>query len=177
VSFKWRQYSLDERSTSFSFNPEPKEGQGFYLKYHPNDVAYMQQALNIAKLGQSAVGLDPMVGAIYVRHNRILAQGFHRALFSLHAEFAAFAEKEVDVQGSTLYVTLEPCAHDDYFPSCAQFVIRKGIQKVVIASLDPNPIENGDGVKLLLNAGIDVITGVLDQENQWLNRHYFERFK
>jgi diaminohydroxyphosphoribosylaminopyrimidine deaminase/5-amino-6-(5-phosphoribosylamino)uracil reductase len=76
-----------------------------------------------------------------------------------------------------LYVTLEPCAHDDYFPSCAQFVIRKQVKKVVISSLDPNPIENGDGVKALKAAGIEVITGILDLENRQLNHHYFERFK
>jgi diaminohydroxyphosphoribosylaminopyrimidine deaminase/5-amino-6-(5-phosphoribosylamino)uracil reductase len=127
--------------------------------------------------GEGKVGQDPMVGAVYVHNQTIIAEGWHRALFSLHAEFSAFLERDIDVSGSTLYVTLEPCAHDDYFPSCAQFVIRKQVKKVVISSLDPNPIENGDGVKALKAAGIEVITGILDSENRQLNRHYFERFK
>jgi diaminohydroxyphosphoribosylaminopyrimidine deaminase/5-amino-6-(5-phosphoribosylamino)uracil reductase len=137
----------------------------------------MQHALALAKQGEGKVGQDPMVGAVYVHNQTIIAEGWHRTLFSLHAEFSAFLERDIDVSGSTLYVTLEPCAHDDYFPSCAQFVIRKQVKKVVISSLDPNPIENGDGVKALKAAGIEVITGILDSENRQLNRHYFERFK
>ncbi|MGA0097826.1 MAG: riboflavin biosynthesis protein RibD, partial [Bacilli bacterium] len=106
----------------------------------------------------------------------IITKGYHEKLYGLHAEFSAFKNQDFDVKGSTVYVTLEPCAHDDYFPSCAQFLIRKQVKKVVIASLDPNPIENGDGVKLLQAAGITVVTGVLDAENRLINKAYFERF-
>ena len=118
-----------------------------------------------------------MVGAVYVKNQQIITKGFHGKLLGLHAEFDAFKDQEFDVKGATLYVTLEPCAHDDYFPSCAQFVIRKGIKKVFVASLDPNPIENGDGVRMLQEAGIEVITGLMDEENRALNQLYFERFK
>ena len=137
----------------------------------------MRQALMLAALGKNLVGDGPMVGAVYVKNQHIITKGFHQQQFGLHAEFDAFKNQDYDVNGATLYVTLEPCAHDDYFPSCAQFVIRKGIKKVYIASLDPNPIENGDGVRLLEDAGIEVITGLMDEENRLLNERYFERFK
>jgi diaminohydroxyphosphoribosylaminopyrimidine deaminase/5-amino-6-(5-phosphoribosylamino)uracil reductase len=137
----------------------------------------MRQALMLAALGKNLVGDGPMVGAVYVKNQHIITKGFHQQQYGLHAEFDAFKNQDYDVNGATLYVTLEPCAHDDYFPSCAQFVIRKGIKKVYIASLDPNPIENGDGVRLLQDAGIEVITGLMDEENRLLNERYFERFK
>jgi diaminohydroxyphosphoribosylaminopyrimidine deaminase/5-amino-6-(5-phosphoribosylamino)uracil reductase len=137
----------------------------------------MRQALLLASLAEKQVGHDPMVGAIYVKNQKIIAKGYHRKLFGLHAEFDAFKDQDFDVRGATLYVTLEPCAHDDYYPSCASFVIRKGVKKVVIASLDPNPIENGDGVDALTKAGIIVLKGILEDENRKLNQAYFERFK
>jgi diaminohydroxyphosphoribosylaminopyrimidine deaminase/5-amino-6-(5-phosphoribosylamino)uracil reductase len=141
------------------------------------DVDFMRQALMLAALGKDRVGNGPMVGAVYVKNQQIITKGFHQQQYGLHAEFDAFKMQDFDVKGATLYVTLEPCAHDDYFPSCAHFVIRKGIKKVVIASLDPNPIENGDGVRFLQQAGIDVVTGLMDEENRTLNQPYFERFK
>jgi diaminohydroxyphosphoribosylaminopyrimidine deaminase/5-amino-6-(5-phosphoribosylamino)uracil reductase len=137
----------------------------------------MRQALMLAALGKNLIGDGPMVGAVYVKKQHIITKGFHQQQYGLHAEFDAFKNQDYDVNGATLYVTLEPCAHDDYFPSCAQFVIRKGIKKVYVASLDPNPIENGDGVRLLQDAGIEVITGLMDEENRILNQRYFERFK
>jgi diaminohydroxyphosphoribosylaminopyrimidine deaminase/5-amino-6-(5-phosphoribosylamino)uracil reductase len=137
----------------------------------------MRQALMLAALGKNLIGDGPMVGAVYVKNQHIITKGFHQQQYGLHAEFDAFKNQDYDVNGATLYVTLEPCAHDDYFPSCAQFVIRKGIKKVYIASLDPNPIENGDGVRLLEDAGIEVITGLMDEDNRVLNERYFERFK
>jgi diaminohydroxyphosphoribosylaminopyrimidine deaminase/5-amino-6-(5-phosphoribosylamino)uracil reductase len=137
----------------------------------------MRQALMLAALGKNLIGDGPMVGAVYVKNQHIITKGFHQQQYGLHAEFDAFKNQDYDVNGATLYVTLEPCAHDDYFPSCAQFVIRKGIKKVYVASLDPNPIENGDGVRLLQDAGIEVITGLMDEENRILNQRYFERFK
>jgi diaminohydroxyphosphoribosylaminopyrimidine deaminase/5-amino-6-(5-phosphoribosylamino)uracil reductase len=158
-------------------NPElTNKGQGFSLKKR-TDMDLMRQALMLAALGKDQVGHGPMVGAVYVKNQQIITKGFHQKLLGLHAEFDAFKTQDFDVKGATLYVTLEPCAHDDYFPSCAQFVIRKGIKKVFVASLDPNPIENGDGVRMLQEAGIDVVTGLMDEENRALNQLYFERFK
>jgi diaminohydroxyphosphoribosylaminopyrimidine deaminase/5-amino-6-(5-phosphoribosylamino)uracil reductase len=176
VQFKWRPYSLDERRCAFSLcTLNLLKGQGFYLK-RKSDIDFMRQALTLAQLAEGQVGHDPLVGAMFVRNQTIITKGYHEKLYGLHAEFAAFKSQDFDVTGCTVYVTLEPCAHDDYFPSCAQFLIRKRVKKVVIASLDPNPIENGDGVKLLQAAGITVVTGVLDTENRLINQAYFERF-
>lgn len=152
------------------------KGQGFYLKIR-TDIDFMRQALMLASQAKDNVGHDPLVGVVFTKNRQVITKGFHEKLFGLHAEFSAFKDQDFNVEGSTVYVTLEPCAHDDYFPSCAQFLIRKKVKKVVIASLDPNPIENGDGVQLLKKAGIEVITGLMDQENRLLNQAYFERFK
>jgi diaminohydroxyphosphoribosylaminopyrimidine deaminase / 5-amino-6-(5-phosphoribosylamino)uracil reductase len=141
------------------------------------DMDFMRQALTLASLGKTYVGNDPMVGVVFVINRQVITKGYHQKFFGLHAEYDAFKFEDYNVTDATVYVNLEPCAHDDLFPSCAKFLIRKGVKKVVIASLDPNPIENGDGVKLLESAGITVVTGLLDQENRLLNQAYFERFK
>jgi diaminohydroxyphosphoribosylaminopyrimidine deaminase/5-amino-6-(5-phosphoribosylamino)uracil reductase len=154
-------------------NPEV-ESRGFLME---KDQFFMKEALKLASLGKANVGINPMVGAIYVVNQTIVAQGFHRGFGDLHAEYDAFRLVDKDVTGATLYVTLEPCAHDDLYEACTKLVIKKKVQRVVIASLDPNPIEDGDGVKALRAAGILVEIGILKKENETLNRHYFGRFK
>lgn len=137
----------------------------------------MKEALKLAALGRDSVGINPMVGALYVVNDKIVAKGYHRAFGDLHAEYDAFRKSDISVQDATLYVTLEPCAHDDLYQSCTKLVIQKKIARVVIASLDPNPIEDGDGVNALRQAGIIVDVGVLKEENEKLNVLYFKRFK
>jgi diaminohydroxyphosphoribosylaminopyrimidine deaminase/5-amino-6-(5-phosphoribosylamino)uracil reductase len=141
------------------------------------DTYYMNEALKLASLGRDSVGINPMVGAIYVLNDTIIAMGYHRAFGDLHAEYDAFRDNDLSVEKATLYVTLEPCAHDDLYQSCTKLVIQKKLARVVIASLDPNPIEDGDGVSLLRQAGIIVEVGILKEENEKLNAHYFNRFK
>jgi diaminohydroxyphosphoribosylaminopyrimidine deaminase / 5-amino-6-(5-phosphoribosylamino)uracil reductase len=141
------------------------------------DEALMRKAFALAQLGEGLVGMDPLVGVIFVKDQQIITQGYHQKLFALHAEYDAFKLHDYNVQGSTVYVTLEPCAHDDYFPSCAGLLIRKGVKRVIIASLDPNPIENGDGLRKLQAANIQVEVGLFHEENLKMNTHYFARFK
>jgi diaminohydroxyphosphoribosylaminopyrimidine deaminase / 5-amino-6-(5-phosphoribosylamino)uracil reductase len=141
------------------------------------DIYFMKEALKLAALGRDSVGVNPMVGAIYVLNDTIIAKGYHRAFGDLHAEYDAFRENDISVEDATLYVTLEPCAHDDLYQSCTKLVIQKKVARVVIASLDPNPIEDGDGVAALRNAGMIVEVGVLNEENEKLNELYFKRFK
>lgn len=141
------------------------------------DIYFMKEALKLAALGRDSVGVNPMVGAIYVLNDTIIAKGYHRAFGDLHAEYDAFRENDISVEDATLYVTLEPCAHDDLYQSCTKLVIQKKVARVVIASLDPNPIEDGDGVAALRNAGMIVEVGVLKEENEKLNELYFKRFK
>ena len=141
------------------------------------DIYFMKEALKLAALGRDFVGVNPMVGAIYVLNDTIIAKGYHRAFGDLHAEYDAFRENDISVEDATLYVTLEPCAHDDLYQSCTKLLIQKKVARVVIASLDPNPIEDGDGVVALRNAGMIVEVGVLNEENEKLNELYFKRFK
>jgi diaminohydroxyphosphoribosylaminopyrimidine deaminase/5-amino-6-(5-phosphoribosylamino)uracil reductase len=164
---------IEEGYIIFSFNPEV-ESRGFLME---KDQFYMKEAFKLASLGKEKVGINPMVGAIYVLNQTIIAQGYHRGFGDLHAEYDAFRVEDKDVTGATLYVTLEPCAHDDLYEACTKLVIKKKVKRVVIASLDPNPIEDGDGVKALKAAGIIVEVGVLKEQNDSLNQHYFKRFK
>lgn len=141
------------------------------------DDSLMKRALFLASLAKGQVGKGPLVGAVYVKDGHILAEGYHRQEGGLHAEYDALKDTDVDVTGSMLYVNLEPCGHDDLYASCTKLIIEKKITHVIIASLDPNPIENGDGVQQLQSAGIRVTIGVLEQDNLVLNEAYFKRFK
>ncbi|MFP4478650.1 MAG: bifunctional diaminohydroxyphosphoribosylaminopyrimidine deaminase/5-amino-6-(5-phosphoribosylamino)uracil reductase RibD [Candidatus Izemoplasmatales bacterium] len=135
---------------------------------------YMRKALSLAKKGLGAVDPNPLVGAVIVKDNQIIGQGYHEAFGQAHAEVNAFKDASEDVTGATMYVTLEPCSHYGKTPPCAKKIIEKKISKVVIASVDPNPLVAGKGIKMLRDAGIEVITGVLDQENRKLNRVFFK---
>jgi diaminohydroxyphosphoribosylaminopyrimidine deaminase/5-amino-6-(5-phosphoribosylamino)uracil reductase len=141
-----------------------------------DDVYYMQRALTLAAKAKDTVGINPMVGAIYVKDGNILAEGYHHGFGKVHAEYDALINPAINIEGSTVYVNLEPCGHDDLYTACASLLIEKKVKRVVIASLDPNPIEDGDGVERLKAAGIAVTLGVLDKDNRRLNAHYLKRF-
>jgi diaminohydroxyphosphoribosylaminopyrimidine deaminase/5-amino-6-(5-phosphoribosylamino)uracil reductase len=135
---------------------------------------YMKLALELAERGRGKVNPNPMVGAVIVKENRVIAKGFHECYGEAHAEVNAFINATEDVEGSTLYVTLEPCSHHGKTPPCVDKIIHKKIKKVVIGSLDPNPLVSGKGVKKLIDAGIEVITGVLEDECKGLNRVFMK---
>ena len=142
-----------------------------------NDAYFMERAFMLASQAKDEdVLINPKVGAVYVKDGHILAEGYHRGFGQLHAEYDALKDKTISVEGATVYVTLEPCAHDDLYPACTKLLIEKNVKRVVIASLDPNPIEDGDGVAALSAAGIAVTTGVLSEKNKTLNAAYFGRF-
>lgn len=142
-----------------------------------NDAYFMERAFILAAQAKDEdVLINPKVGAVYVKDGHILAEGYHRGFGQLHAEYDALKDKTISVEGATVYVTLEPCAHDDLYPACTKLLIEKNVKRVVIASLDPNPIEDGDGVAALSAAGIAVTTGVLSEKNKTLNMAYFGRF-
>lgn len=135
---------------------------------------YMRLALELAERGRGKVNPNPMVGAVIVKENRVIGKGFHECYGEAHAEVNAFLNANEDVEGSTLYVTLEPCSHHGKTPPCVDKIIHKKIKKVVIGSLDPNPLVSGKGVKKLIDAGIEVITGVLEDECKELNRVFMK---
>lgn len=133
------------------------------------DEKYMKLAIELAKKGKGQVNPNPLVGAVIVKENRIIGQGYHEKYGHFHAEVNAFNNVSESPIGSTLYVTLEPCSHYGKTPPCVDKIIENQISKVVIGCLDPNPLVSGRGVKKLQEAGIEVVTGVLETECRRLN--------
>lgn len=135
---------------------------------------YMRQALAIAAYGAGRTSPNPLVGAIIVRNGRVVGQGWHRKAGTPHAEIHALRQAEALAQGATMYVTLEPCAHYGRTPPCCQAIIDAGIKKVIVATLDPNPLVAGKGLEKLRDAGIEVIVGTLEKEASTLNEVFLK---
>ena len=134
----------------------------------------MQRALQLARLGAGWVAPNPMVGAVLVQGEHILAEGWHERYGGPHAEVEclhAFGDGPIP-DDAILYVTLEPCSHHGKTPPCADLVIARGIKKVVIAHEDPFPEVSGRGIAKLRAAGIDVIVGMDEAEARWTNRRF-----
>lgn len=139
------------------------------------DEAYMRRALQLAALGRQNAHPNPMVGAVLVREGRIIGEGYHANYGGPHAEVNAInSVKNSDLlKESTLYVTLEPCAHYGKTPPCAELIVECDIPEVVIGIKDPFSKVNGQGIEILKKAGIRVKTGVLGRECYELNKHFF----
>lgn len=129
----------------------------------------MHRAITLSKKGLGWVNPNPLVGAVLVKEGRVIGDGFHDHFGAAHAEVVALEQATESVEGATLYVTLEPCSHFGKTPPCAPLLVEKGIGRVVVAMLDPNPEVNGRGVELLKSKGIDVTVGVLEAEVRDLN--------
>ena len=139
-----------------------------------NHQYYMQKALDLALKGWLRVAPNPMVGAVIVKNEEIVASGYHQQYGGPHAEVNAVNSLPpgVDPSDCTLYVTLEPCSHHGKTPPCADLLVSKGFKEVVIACEDPNPLVAGKGTEKLKVAGISVITGVLEQEARQVNKRF-----
>lgn len=127
----------------------------------------MRRALELAERGAGQVSPNPPVGCVLVREGRIIAEGWHDHLGDLHAEQAAIADAEsrgAATEGCTAYVTLEPCNHFGRTPPCTQALLWAGVGEVIVATRDPNPTVRGQGIQVLLEAGIPVREGLLEQE-------------
>ena len=138
------------------------------------DNFYMSLALENAKKGIGKVNPNPMVGSIIVKNERIVASGFHKCYGGDHAEIDAFKNAMEDVEGATMYVTLEPCSHYGKTPPCADKIIENNIKRVVIGMIDPNPLVAGNGVDKLKKAGIEVKVGVLEEKCKKLNEVFIK---
>jgi len=138
------------------------------------DEKYMQRALDLAARAQGRTSPNPMVGAVVVKDNQMVGEGYHMKAGTPHAEVHALQAAGEAAQGATLYVNLEPCSHYGRTPPCANAIVRAGIKKVVVAGLDPNPRVSGRGLKILQDAGIETYTGVLEQEAHKLNLAFFK---
>jgi len=138
-----------------------------------DDELYMERALALAKKGAGRVNPNPLVGAVIVKDGRIIGEGYHQVYGGPHAEVNAFNSLTEESAGSTMYVTLEPCAHYGKTPPCVDGVIAGGVVRVVIASLDPNPLVAGKSVKKMEESGIEVCVGVLKEAADKLNEVFF----
>ena len=135
---------------------------------------YMRRVLEIARKGWGKTNPNPLVGAVIVKDGEIIAEGYHEALGCAHAEVSAFKHATQDVKGGTLYVNLEPCSHYGRTPPCAKAIIEAGIKEVVVSMVDPNPKVAGKGIQMLLDANINVIVGVLEEEAGRLNEIFIK---
>ena len=149
------------------------------------DEKYMQRCIQLAANGIQGARPNPMVGAVIVATRSsditpqptIIGEGYHVRCGEGHAEVNAFAsvrpEDEALLKDATIYVSLEPCSHYGKTPPCADLIIKKGVRRVVVGTIDPFAEVQGRGVRKLQDAGIDVTVGVLEKECQWLNRRFF----
>jgi diaminohydroxyphosphoribosylaminopyrimidine deaminase/5-amino-6-(5-phosphoribosylamino)uracil reductase len=136
----------------------------------------MRRAIELATRGSGNVTPNPLVGAVLVYGGRIIGEGWHSVYGDVHAEVACLNsvadEDKPLIPESTMYVTLEPCAHQGRQPPCAHRLVREGIRKVVVAVEDPFPQVNGKGIAILMDAGIEVETGICIKEGRWLCRRF-----
>ena len=144
------------------------------MKYEVQDELYMMRCLQLAAMAEGQTSPNPMVGAVIVHDGKIIGEGYHHRAGEPHAEPNAIASvrDEALLKEATMYVSLEPCSHWGKTPPCADLIVRKGLKRVVIATLDPNPKVAGRGVKILQDAGIEVTVGVMEKEARWLNRRF-----
>lgn len=138
-----------------------------------HDDDYMNLAIKLARKGRGCVSPNPMVGAVIVKKGRIIGSGYHCAFGGNHAEINAILNAGGEIAGSTLYVTLEPCCHQGKTPPCVDAIIAHKISRVVIGSVDGNPLVSCQGIRRLQENGIEVKTGVLTDECRKLNEVFF----
>ena len=141
---------------------------------------FIAHCIEIARRGEYYVAPNPMVGAVLVRNSdeQILAEGWHQKYGEGHAEVNCFknwemsSHRDVDLSKCTLFVSLEPCSHYGKTPPCAKLIIEKGVGRVVVGMLDPNPLVAGKGIQMLRDAGIEVVVGVMENECRELNKRF-----
>jgi diaminohydroxyphosphoribosylaminopyrimidine deaminase/5-amino-6-(5-phosphoribosylamino)uracil reductase len=141
------------------------------------DRSWMRRALDLAARARGRTSPNPMVGAVIVKDEQVVGEGFHAYAGSDHAEVAALREAGAAAAGATLYVSLEPCCHHGRTPPCADQIAHAGIRRVVAACEDPNPSVSGRGIAALRQAGILVEVGLLDDEAARLNEAFFKHIR
>ncbi|MFO7890661.1 MAG: bifunctional diaminohydroxyphosphoribosylaminopyrimidine deaminase/5-amino-6-(5-phosphoribosylamino)uracil reductase RibD [bacterium] len=136
---------------------------------------YMKKVLQLAQKGIGKVSPNPLVGAVVVKNNQILAEGYHAFFGGPHAEADALQRlSPFKAQNAVLYVNLEPCVHHGKTPPCVDEIIEYGISKVVIGMEDPNPLVKGNGIKKLQSSGVEVELGVMEKQCRELNEAYIK---
>ncbi|CAG7612035.1 Riboflavin biosynthesis protein RibD [Paenibacillus solanacearum] len=137
-----------------------------------NDEYYMRLALQLASAAAGQTGINPVVGCVLVKDGRIVGMGAHLKRGEAHAEIHALQMAGREAEGSTAYVTLEPCSHHGRTPPCSDRLIREGVKRIVVAATDPNPLVAGSGLDRLRAHGIEVTSGLLEREANLLNEAF-----
>ena len=137
------------------------------------DTDYMSLAIELAKQTKGQTSPNPVVGAVVVKDNAVVGLGAHLKAGEPHAEVHAIRMAGDKAKNATIYVTLEPCSHHGRTPPCSNLIIESKIKRVVIASVDPNPLVAGSGIKRLQDAGIKVEVGLLRKQADELNEVFF----
>jgi diaminohydroxyphosphoribosylaminopyrimidine deaminase/5-amino-6-(5-phosphoribosylamino)uracil reductase len=142
---------------------------------HHTDELFMKRALELARLGSGHVSPNPLVGCVVVHDGIIIGEGWHKKYGEAHAEVNAIesVQDKSLLKESIVYVNLEPCSHTGKTPPCADMLIKHQVKKVVVSNLDSNPLVSGNGVKNLRASGIEVVTGILENEGRELNKRFF----
>lgn len=139
------------------------------------DEKYMLRCIELAAKGLGYVKSNPLVGCVIVKDDKIISEGYHHAFGMPHAERVAIdnLDDKTQIKDSTIYVNIEPCSHYGKTPPCAPYVAKMNPRRVVISDIDPNPLVNNQGIKILQDAGIQVDVGICSIENWKLNKRYF----
>ena len=145
--------------------------------FSPQDVAFMQLALDLAKRGEFTTTPNPSVGCVLVKDGKVIGKGFHAKAGEPHAEVMALREAGENARGATAYVTLEPCSHFGRTPPCAKGLVEAGVSKVIAAMCDPNPQVAGKGLQILGDAGIQSAVGLLEENAEQLNKGFLKRMR
>ena len=143
--------------------------------FSPQDVTFMQLALDLAKRGEFTTTPNPSVGCVLVKDGKVIGKGFHAKAGEPHAEVMALREAGEKARGATAYVTLEPCSHFGRTPPCAKGLVEAGVSKVIAAMCDPNPQVAGKGLQILSDAGIQSAVGLLEENAEQLNKGFLKR--
>ncbi len=141
---------------------------------YTTDEKYILRCFELAKKAIGKTSPNPYVGAVLVKDDKIIGEGFHQKSGLAHAEVEAFSHSQTSNSGATLYCNLEPCCHTNKkTPPCTQRIIQEGVSRVVVSNLDPNPEVAGKGLEQLKQAGIEVVSGVLESQGAALNEVFF----
>ena len=138
------------------------------------DKIFMKQAISLAEKGRWRASPNPIVGAVIVKDGKVISTGYHRRAGADHAEVNAIKNSPVPVEGTDIYVTLEPCSIHGRTPPCTDALIQNGFKKVIIGAVDPNPKVYGNGIRKLKDAGIEVLSGLFSQEIATQNEIFFK---
>src|SRR5215208_2419545 len=141
------------------------------------DARHLQRAIALAGRARGQTSPNPIVGAVVVKDGRVMGEGITQPPGQQHAETMALAACEGDTAGATMYINLEPCCHQGRTPPCTEALIHSGLKKIIIATLDPNPLVSGKGIALLKEAGINIEIGMNETEATQLNEIFFHYIK